>query len=364
VSAAAEVAVPSSASPVQVLVVDDEPDLELLMRQRFRKAIQAGRYQFHFAGNGVRALEFLEKRPDIEVILSDLNMPEMDGLTLLGETKRRYPLLRTVVISAYGDLATIRRAMNSGAFDFVTKPVDFGDLEKTIDKTALLVRELRESADTQRENSVLKMFVDDSVTSYMKLDASGAASARNEHVDLAVAFLDICSFTTLSERNPPETVIRLLNRYFDTIVSCVVAYDGHVDKFIGDAVMATFAGPDRAEHAVHAALDAGRYIRAMRGDIEQQIGFFPDIATGIHMGRVVAGPVGARSLGRLDFTVIGDVVNTAARLQRLAIPGEVVITTAVRESLSEGTRVRPRGLHSLRGKAEPLELWSVRQEGE
>jgi PAS domain S-box-containing protein len=121
--------------PTKVLVVEDEPDLELLINLKFRRRIRTGELQFLFAHNGVEALKQLETNPDVSVVLSDIRMPEMDGLTLLTELNVRHPLLRTIIVSAYGDMHNIRTAMNRGAYDFLTKPVDFADLEATLDKT-------------------------------------------------------------------------------------------------------------------------------------------------------------------------------------------------------------------------------------
>ncbi|MBX3009327.1 MAG: SpoIIE family protein phosphatase [Melioribacteraceae bacterium] len=120
----------------KMLVVDDEPDLESMIRQKFRKKINEGRYEFVFASNGLEALSRLLEHKDIGIVLSDINMPEMDGLTLLAKLNElRNPALRTVIVSAYGDMDNIRTAMNRGAYDFVTKPIDFIDLETTIEKT-------------------------------------------------------------------------------------------------------------------------------------------------------------------------------------------------------------------------------------
>lgn len=120
----------------KMLVVDDEPDLESLILQKFRKKIRDGEYAFVFARNGLDALARLLEHKDIGIILSDINMPEMDGLTLLAKLNElKNPALRTVIVSAYGDMDNIRTAMNRGAYDFVTKPVDFTDLETTIEKT-------------------------------------------------------------------------------------------------------------------------------------------------------------------------------------------------------------------------------------
>lgn len=137
-------------SPVRLLVVDDEPDLETLIRQKFRKKIRDGNYDITFAGNGQQALDALDQDSDIDVILTDINMPVMDGLTLLARLAERDGLFKSVVISAYGDLDNIRTAMNRGAFDFITKPIDFADLEITIEKTILEVHKLKQGLEATR----------------------------------------------------------------------------------------------------------------------------------------------------------------------------------------------------------------------
>jgi len=138
-------------SNLKIMVVDDEIDLEPLIRQKFRKQIRDGHYNFVFAHNGLEALTRLIEYPEIGIILSDINMPEMDGLTLLMKLKElKNPGLKTVVVSAYGDMDNIRTAMNRGAYDFITKPVNFEDLEITINKTMeeiLLVRRSLEEHD-------------------------------------------------------------------------------------------------------------------------------------------------------------------------------------------------------------------------
>ena len=133
----------------KILVVDDEPDLEPLMLQRMRRQIRAGRYEFVFAGNGVEALEKLAADDTIDMVLSDINMPQMDGLTLLQQIPDVNPNLRAVIISAYGDMQNIRTAMNRGACDFVTKPVDFDDLQVTVDRTLQHIEEWRAALDSR-----------------------------------------------------------------------------------------------------------------------------------------------------------------------------------------------------------------------
>lgn len=143
----------------KILSVDDELDLELLLTQYFRRQIRKGEYEFFFAHNGIEALKVLLEHRDIEVILSDINMPEMDGLTLLTKiNEMANPALKCIMVSAYGDMGNIRTAMNKGAFDFATKPIDLEDLSRTIEKAIEQIKYVRQS---QREHSQLEMIKTD-----------------------------------------------------------------------------------------------------------------------------------------------------------------------------------------------------------
>lgn len=136
--------------PAKILVVDDEPDLEHLIRQRFRKEIRQKQLQFVFAHNGFEALEKLQAEPDIDIVLTDIYMPGMNGLTLLTKLNELYPIIKAVIISAYGDIENIRTAMNSGAFDFLTKPLDLHDLEITTNKTLQHVQQMKAAWEQER----------------------------------------------------------------------------------------------------------------------------------------------------------------------------------------------------------------------
>lgn len=148
--------------PDKVLVVDDEPDLEILIRQKFRKQIREKQLQFVFALNGVEALEKLKIYPDIDVVLTDIYMPEMDGLTLLTKLQEIYPIIKAIIISAYGDLENIRTAMNYGAFDFLTKPINFQDLEITTRKTLHHVRQIKAALQKEKlaQEAQAKLLID------------------------------------------------------------------------------------------------------------------------------------------------------------------------------------------------------------
>ena len=128
-----------------ILVVDDELDLEDLILQKFRRQIRDGTVAFVFAHDGIEALQSLEQHPGVDMVVSDINMPRMDGLTLLQKLQDTEDKISTIIVSAYGDMSNIRTAMNRGAFDFLTKPIDFTDLEMTIDKTIRHVVMMREA---------------------------------------------------------------------------------------------------------------------------------------------------------------------------------------------------------------------------
>ena len=136
--------------------------MELLIKQYFRRQIRNGEYEFLFARNGMEALEIMVANPDIEIVLLDINMPEMDGLTLLAKLNEMHrPALRVIMVSAYGDMANIRQAMNNGAFDFAIKPIDMDDLSATIKKAIEQICYVHES---QKEHSQLVSLKKDLMT--------------------------------------------------------------------------------------------------------------------------------------------------------------------------------------------------------
>lgn len=144
----------------KLMVVDDEPDMEALMRQHYRREIRAGDYAFQFASNGEHALRVLEDHRDTDVVLTDINMPVMDGLTLIPKLAAVSPILKTIVVSAYGDMDNIRAAMNRGAHDFVMKPIEFRDLDATILRTIEHVNQRKDALQAYEMNELLKIAVD------------------------------------------------------------------------------------------------------------------------------------------------------------------------------------------------------------
>jgi class 3 adenylate cyclase len=343
---------------IKILVADDEADLELLIKQKFRRQIREQQYEFVFAGNGVQALKLVEDNLDIEMVLSDINMPEMDGLTLLSKLSETKPLLKTVIISAYGDMENIRTAMNRGAFDFLCKPIDFIDLDLTMEKTLRHIKQVKDTILAIRENNILRMYVDENVLNFMNSREYESSLTANETIEATVVFIDICSFTSISENENPDTVVKLLNKYFDVMVKEVIAQKGHVDKFIGDAIMAVFRGEFHLDRAIEACLAVRSEIDKLPAEAEN-VNYSPHVSIGINSGEMISGNIGSANLRRLDYTVIGDTVNTAQRLQSAAKPGQIIISEKTYAVVKESFNCKYVGEVTLKNKQSPLNIYEV-----
>ena len=342
----------------KILVVDDETDLEVLIKQKFRQKIRDHQYEFVFAINGKHALEQLEQNPDVDVVLSDINMPEMDGLTLLTKLGEQNGLMKSVIVSAYGDMENIRSAMNLGAFDFITKPVNFEDLELTMEKTIKHVTQMKETIKAIKENNILKMYVDETVLNFMGSREFESSLMVNETVEASVVFIDICSFTSISENESPDTVVRLLNKYFDVMVKEIIAQGGYIDKFIGDAIMAVFRGDYHLDRAIDACLAVRKKIEELPNE-SGTVNFTPKVSIGINSGEMISGNIGSANLRRLDYTVIGDEVNIAQRLQSVAKENQIIINETAYQKVKESFNCRKVGEVSLKNKANLMYVYEV-----
>ena len=343
----------------KILVVDDETDLEILIKQKFRKEIRKKEYEFLFAINGKDALEKLLEDPEVDIVLSDINMPEMDGLTLLSRLNELSPLIQSVIVSAYGDMENIRTAMNRGAFDFITKPINFKDLTLTMDKTLKHAKQLKETLNAVRENNILKMYVDQNVLSFMGSKEYETTMMDNEIIDATVVFIDICGFTSLSENAQANTVVNVINSYFDVMVKEIMAVDGLIDKFIGDAIMAVFRGEYHLDRAIEASLAVRNKINSLPAIQGENNEYKPKVSIGIKSGEMISGNIGSESLKRLDYTVIGDTVNTAARLQDAAKENQILITEYCYQLVKESFQCKKLESIHLKNKAEAVVVYEV-----
>ena len=224
-----------------------------------------------------------------------------------------------------------------------------------MEKTILHVKQIRETLRAIKENNILKMYVDENVLNFMGSREYETSIMVNETVEATVAFIDICSFTSISEKETPDTVVSLLNRYFDLMVKEIIAQQGIVDKFMGDCLMAVFKGPYHPDRAIDACLAIRSKIEELQGHVD----FMPKVSIGINSGEMISGNIGSATLRRLDYTVIGDAVNTAERLQRAAGDGKIVISEAGYERVKQSFNCRPIGPAVLKNKAEEVMLYEV-----
>jgi len=345
-----------------ILVVDDEPDLEALILQKFRRQVREGLVSFMFARDGLEALQSLEAHPQVDLVVSDINMPRMDGLSLLARLQESEDKKSTIVVSAYGDMSNIRTAMNRGAFDFLTKPIDFADLEATIDKTLRHIEVLREArrrqAEAERAHASLSRYFSPELAK--RLAASVDDSTEVTWRDVAVIFTDITGFTSLVETAAPELLGELLNEYVTGMTDVVFAHEGTVAKVIGDAIEVLFNAPsdqpDYAVRAVACAQELDAWAEAFRERWKAKGVNFGATRIGVHAGPALVGNFGG---GRFfDYTAYGDTINTAARLEAAnKFLGTRICVSATIANAVSNFRGRPIGDLVLRGRSEPLRAY-------
>ena len=368
---------------MKILAVDDEPDMEALISQRFRKQIRENLYEFVFARNGNEALEKLAEHQEISLVLTDINMPGMDGLTLLSKIKELQKPIQSLVISAYGDLKNIRTAMNQGAFDFLIKPIDFQDFEITLNKTIenilfvaksleneqqlnkereekikaqeeLLVQ-LKHNADiVSQQNIVLEAKVQERTQELIskneiiskerdksdqlllnilpleiaqELKDSGTTEAK--HFDeVTVMFTDFKDFTKIAANMTPKQLVAEIDTCFKAFDIIIDKYQIEKIKTIGDSYMVAAGLPKvNKTHAidiVNAAKEIQLFMQEhILNNQKNNIVGLGQLRIGIHTGPIVAGVVGTK---KFAYDIWGDAVNLASRMESYGEPGKVNIS--------------------------------------
>jgi adenylate cyclase len=347
----------------KILVVDDEPDLEDLVTQKFRRQIRDGSMAFGFARDGVEALEFLEANTDFDMVVSDINMPRMDGLTLLARLQDEATKFSTIIVSAYGDMANIRTAMNRGAFDFLTKPIDFADFELTIAKTIAHVEALRDArtrqAVAERAHASLSRYFSPNLARSLAADANALAPGGQRR-EIATLFTDIAGFTPLVESLDASELASLLSSYLEGMTEIVFAHEGTVAKIIGDAIHVLFGAPaeqpDAARRAIACAIELDARAEQFRKEWNARGVPLGVTRIGVHAGPAIVGNFGG---GRLfDYTAYGDTINAAARLEAVnkELGTRICVSAAAAEHAGDFCG-RPVGDLVLRGRSEPMRVF-------
>lgn len=350
-------------SAMRILVVDDEPDVEALITQKFRRQVRNGEMNFCFASDGQQALDVLDGDVEIDMVLSDINMPNMDGLTLLDRLNDLHADLKTVIVSAYGDMTNIRTAMNRGAFDFITKPIEFEDLEKTIAKTLVHLNMFRglqvQKAQAERAHTTLSRYFSPSVVETL-LQNPDCLSPGGERRIATFLFTDLQDFTPLVEASNSDLIVELLNSYLDGVTEVVFAHGGTVMKIVGDSVHAIFGAPaddpDHGAQAVACALAIDAFATRFQAQMKAKGIDLGATRIGVNSGAAVIGNFGGANF--FDYTAYGDVVNIAARLEQAnKIVGSRICVGQNTVDLVSDFRGRVIGNLLLKGKSTSLRCY-------
>lgn len=325
----------------RILVVDDEIDLQELVKRKYRREIRHREFEFKFANDGVEALEIIKNDPEIDLVLSDINMPRMDGLTLLGHLDDFENSLRTIIISAYGDMENIRTAMNRGAFDFVTKPIDFHDLlitiKKTLDQLDVFKEAVEDRMAAERAKANLSRYFPPNIVDTLALRDEPFGKPRQQ--DVGVLFTDIRDFTAISETMSPGDVMEMLREFHGCMEVVIFKHGGTLDKYTGDAMLATFGTPDKGPYDATNALACAREMLVAFNEWNlhrrERGAFNVGIGIGLHYGPAVLGDIGTNR--SMAFTVIGDTVNSASRLEGLTrtIACDLIVSRALVERVQQ-----------------------------
>jgi class 3 adenylate cyclase len=363
---------PRDEDPIELLVVDDEPDAQALFELRFRRELRGGAIALRFASSGAEALDVVAKHPELEVVVTDLNMPGMGGLELLTRLDRLHRPLKTIVLTAYGDMANIRTAMMRGAFDFQVKPIDIDDLRTTIRKASHIVRQLRageeariRAADLEQRNlyltDVFGRYVSDEVVAQLLASTDGV-ELTGESRELTLLVADIRGFSRLAKELTADQVVALLNGYLEVAVDKILRRGGTINEILGDGLLVFFGAPiaddAAAEHAVAAAIEL-QLAMAELNDHHRSIGL-PELAIGIaiHSGEAVVGTVGSHQ--RLKYAAVGPNVNLVGRIESYARGGQVLISEATYELVQDLVSTAGRFAMRAKGAEEGLPLHVVR----
>ncbi len=270
------------------------------------------------------------------------------------------PVIGTIagVLLAVGYLATANWLYSEGWYVY---PVAFVLCIICMVAVHVIGRYLVEWFSKRKLLKEFRKYVAPQVLEEMNRNGELSIKLGGESREVAILFVDIRGFTKLSEELAPEQVVEMLNEYLTLTTEAIFANGGTLDKFIGDATMAVFNAPvdlpDYKEKAVRAALDIIRGAEKTNARIKEKIGREVTFGVGVHCGMAVVGNIGCEN--RMDYTAIGDTVNTASRLEGKALGGQVVISETLYQSLAERLVTEPLGAVELKGKAEPLPVYSV-----
>lgn len=343
--------------PPRIVIADDD----WLNRDLLVTNLTAAGCEVQAFENGVGALAAIQDTlPDLALL--DNHMPEMTGMEVCQTIKNdeRTQFIPVVIVTAMDSEQDELKAIEAGADDFIPKPFNAVILLTRV-RSLLRIKHLHDELERRNEllNQVLTRYVAQEIADIVLSDPEHHLKLGGETRDVTILFADLRDFTPFSASHSAPEVVDSLNLVFNELVEVIFEFKGTFDKFMGDAVLAFFGAPisgeDDLERALHAALEMQARFRRLR---KETPGLAPlGLGIGVHMGEVIVGNIGSERM--MDYTVIGDTVNVARRLQETARPGEVLISETTYQ-LVPNIQVDPVGEKFLPGRSTPVVVYSLK----
>ena len=352
--------------PAHLLVVDDNAENRDMLSRRLR----GHGFTIAVAESGPEALRLLEETP-FDLVLLDVVMPGMSGLDVLRDLRPRHAAadLPVIMATARDDSNDVVTALRLGANDYVTKPLDFPVVLARVATQLTLSRAKARISTLARDLEVRNRFIFETFGRYLSnevveslLQTPEGLKLGGETRKVTLLMSDLRGFTQLADRIPPDRVVRLLNNYLGTMVDVLLSFQGTIDEFIGDAILAIFGAPvQREDDALRAVACAVEMQRAMErvNDFNRREGLpVVEMGIAIHTGEVVVGNIGSDK--RAKYGVVGSPVNLTARIESYTVGGQILVSDRTRREggadLSVGTEV----VVQMKGFEKPVSAWDVR----
>ena len=363
-------AAPVEAGAVRLFVVDDNE----LNRDMLSRRLGSRGYAVELAEDGERALARLE-RETFDLVLLDIMMPGLSGIDVLKRVRQRWPAsdLPVIMVTARDTAEDVVEALQLGANDYVTKPLDFPvvlarvETQLTLKRQKEEIRRLAEDLELRNRfiQSLFGRYLSDEVVAGL-LASPGGPKLGGEQRKVTLLMSDLRGFTPLTEGLAPERVLHLLNSYLAAMADVILAHQGTIDEFVGDAILAIFgaplARPDDGRRAVACAVRMQAAIQELNRRNEKEGLPRLEMGIAIHTGEVIVGNVGSER--RTKYGVVGSAVNHAGRIESFTVGGQVLISDATLREAGEGVRVGSRLAIDAKGTRERIVVYDLRGLGD
>jgi class 3 adenylate cyclase len=363
-------AAPVEPGSVRLFVVDDNE----LNRDMLSRRLGSRGYAVELAGDGEHALARLEEQT-FDLVLLDIMMPGLSGIDVLRRVRQRWPEsdLPVIMVTARDTAEDVVEALQLGANDYVTKPLDFPvvlarvETQLTLKRQKEEIRRLAQGLELHNRfiQSLFGRYLSDEVVAGLLASPEGPRLG-GEQRKVTLLMSDLRGFTPLTEGLAPERVLHLLNSYLAAMADVILAHQGTIDEFVGDAILAIFgaplARPDDARRAVACAVQMQAAIQELNRRNEKEV--LPQLEMGIaiHTGEVIVGNVGSER--RTKYGVVGSAVNHAGRIESFTVGGQVLISDATLREAGDGVRVGSRLAIDAKGTRERIVVYDLRGLGD